>query len=75
MSRRPTPSFETLVLVFGTSIGLAGWAYWTRLGFARGEGWTSVGSSRALVVLGATVLMALIFRLARHLEDRPDDVP
>lgn len=60
----PPPPYEKLALGFGAALAALAYAYWTYLGLARGEGWTSVGASRALVVLGGTALLALVLRLA-----------
>lgn len=58
------PSLERLVLAFGLGISVAGYAYWTWLGIDRGAGWTSAGAERAVVTLGATMLLAMTLRLA-----------
>ena len=58
------PPFEKLVLRFGSVIAAAAYFYWTYIGYASGEGWTSNAAARAFVVLGATALLALVFRLA-----------
>lgn len=63
---------ERLVLVFGCGIAAAAYLYWTAEAVRLGLGWTSVASLRAAIALGGTVLLALILRAARHLND-PDD--
>ena len=67
------PPFEKLALGFGVAIAAATYVYWTLLGFERGEGWTSVAASRALVGLGGACVLAVILRLAVYLNagDRP----
>ena len=58
------PTYEKLALGFGVLLAALAYAYWTWVGFARGEPWSSVAASRALVVLGGTALLALVLRLA-----------
>ena len=60
----PLPPYEKMALGFGAALAAIAYGYWTYLGYARGEGWTAVGASRALVVLGASALLALVLRLA-----------
>ncbi|HIG75721.1 MAG TPA: hypothetical protein EYQ24_14420 [Bacteroidetes bacterium] len=58
------PPFEKLVLGFGTAIAAVTYLYWTYVGVSAGEGWTSEPAARAFVVLGASTVLALVFRLA-----------
>ena len=58
------PPFEKLVLGFGSLIAASAYLYWTYIGFTTGEGWTGNPAGRAFVVLGASALLALVFRLA-----------
>ncbi len=62
---------ERLVLAFGCGIAAAAYLYWTVEAVRLGLGWTSVASVRAAVVLGGTVLLALVLRAARNLNDPP----
>ena len=66
---------ERLVLVFGCGIAAAAYLYWTVEAVRLGLGWTSIASLRSAVVLGATVLLALVLRAARHLNDSDDTPP
>lgn len=66
------PSFEKLVLGFGSAIALLAYLYWTYVGISAGEGWTGAPAARAFVVLGASALLALVFRLAVYVNtERP----
>ena len=58
------PPFEKLVLGFGTAIAAVTYLYWTYVGVSAGEGGTSEPAARAFVVLGASTVLALVFRLA-----------
>lgn len=60
----PPPPYEKLALGFGVAIAAIAYVYWTSVGVARGGGWSSLAASRALVILGATVLLGLVLRLA-----------
>ena len=69
---------ERLVLAFGCGIAAAAYVYWTVEAVRLGIGWASVASLRAGVVLGATVLLALVLRAAFRTNrqvgaDRPPD--
>ena len=64
---------ERLVLAFGCGIAAAAYLYWTLQAIDLGLGWTSVASLRAAVVLGATVLLALVLRAAIRTNKPPDD--
>ena len=57
---------ERLVLVFGCGIAAVAYVYWTVEAARLGLGWTAIASLRAAVVLGATVLLALVLRAVRH---------
>ena len=73
MSTPPeTPPFEKLVLGFGSLIAASAYLYWTYVGVSAGEGWTGDPAARAFVVLGASALLALVFRLAVYVNtERP----
>jgi hypothetical protein len=59
-----------LVLPFGLAIAAATFVYWTVLGYLRVGAWTSEGLFRALFALGAILLLALVLRCVRWVEDR-----
>ena len=61
------PPYEKLVLGFGAALAAVAYAYWTVLGFDRGDDWTQTAASRALFILGASVLLAVVLRLALYL--------
>lgn len=66
MSRLPS---EHLVLRFGVGIALAAYVYWTVVGLRRGEGWTTVPSLRALFALASVILLAVLLRVIRAIDD------
>ena len=73
MTRPPRPPFEALVLGFGVAIAVAAYVYWTAVGASRGDAWSSVPASRALVVLGGTLVLALVLRMALWVDTRGQD--
>ncbi|OZC02151.1 hypothetical protein [Rubricoccus marinus] len=65
------PPYEKLVLGFGTALAALAYAYWTAVGMDRGEGWTSTPAVRALFILGASAVLALVLRLAVRINSNP----
>ena len=63
---------ERLVLAFGCGIAAAAYGYWTVEAIRLGLGWTSLAAIRAAVVLGATLLLALVLRAASRANPPPD---
>lgn len=66
MTRLPS---ERLVLGFGIGIALSAYIYWTVVGLNRGEGWTNVPSLRALFALGSVILLAVLLRVIRAIDE------
>ncbi len=69
----PTPPpvyrFDRLLLIFGLAIAACTFAYWTMLEYERFGRWMGEGLLRAVVVLGAMGVLAVVFWLAQWLED------
>lgn len=55
--------------MFGVGIALAAYIYWTVVGLGRGEGWTNVPSLRALFALGSVILLAVLLRVIRAIDE------
>lgn len=64
---------ERLVLGIGCGIAAAAYVYWTAEAVRLGAGWTSAASLRAAVALGAVLLLALVLRVVRRVNQPPDD--
>ena len=63
---------ERLVLAFGSGIAAAAVLYWAAEAAGLGLGWGAVAAPRGAVVLGATLLLALVLRAVRRANRPPD---
>lgn len=61
---------EKLVLPFGLAIAVAAFVFWTVLGYLRFGVWVHEGLLRAVVALGAVLLLAGVIRCARWVAER-----
>ena len=64
------PPFYKLVLPFGLALAAAALTYWTALDRLHFGVWLPDGLVRAVVVLGAVLLLAGVLRLAQWLTER-----
>ena len=69
------PPYEKLVLGFGVALAAVAYVYWTAISASRGDALGATAASRALFILGASALLALVLRLALYVNSRGSDDP